>query len=329
VLKPLWERAWVNRIFLFLRRWVAHLNNASEVELLGNLAPGVLHLTHDVDYVSKTLALRLKQIAFISYNLLKYLLSGNFSGALAQFPRLFRFGLGRANYWQFSVIRELETEYGATSSWNFYGGVGGFARSSSELLLDPAYRVTDKKISGQLAALLDGGNRIGLHQGFHSWQDSKRMLLEKNRLEQAIGKPVDSCRQHWLRFSFSDTWKAQEAAGFKLDTTLGFNDRHGFRNSAALRIPAWIGSEQRFSASLETLPMVLMDAHLFDYGQLEPDARKQVIDYYLDEIAFVGGEATVVWHHRVFHADYGWGDDYRYLLDGIRERNLSTGSEET
>ncbi len=71
------------------------------------------------------------------------------------------------------------------------------------------------------------------------------------------------------------------------------------------------------------------DSHLFDYGQLAADARKQVIDYYLDEIAFVGGEATVIWHHRVFHFDYGWGDDYRYLLEGIRKRNLSIGSDVT
>lgn len=58
--------------------------------------------------------------------------------------------------------------------------------------------------------------------------------------------------------------------------------------------------------------------------EYEADARKQVIDYCLDEIAFVGGEATVIWHHRVFHSDYGWGDDYKYLLDGIKSRELET-----
>lgn len=324
VVNPLWERAWVNRIFLFLRRWVAHVNNVSEVELFGNLPSGVVHLTHDVDYVRKTLALRLKQVAFINYNILKHLISGNFSGAAGLVPNLFRFGLGGANYWQFPAILELEAEYKASSSWNFYGGVGGFFRSLTELLLDPSYSVADKKITQQLMTLVAGDNCVGLHQGFNSWQDSKRMQLEKNRLEETLGAPVDSCRQHWLRFSFNDTWKAQETAGFKLDTTLGFNDKPGFRNSAALRMPAWISSEQRFSDSLETLPMVLMDSHLFDYGQLEVEARQKVIDYYLDEIAFVGGEATVIWHHRVFHSDYGWGDDYTYLLEGIKSRNLHT-----
>lgn len=323
-MKGLWERAWVNRIFMFLRRWTAHVNNVPEAKLLGKLPRGVVHLTHDVDYVKKTLALRIKQVAFINYNIMKNLLLGNLSIVGRLIPKLYRFGLGSANYWQFPVIIELESEYKASSSWNLYGGGGGFFRSLSELLLDPSYQVTNKNITRQLLTLLGRGNRIGLHQGFNSWKDSKRMQREKKRLEEAIGESADSCRQHWLRFSFNDTWKAQEVAGFKLDTTLGFNDRPGFRNSAALRMAAWISSEQRFSKTLETLPMVLMDSHLFDYGQLEIDARKKVIDYYLDEIAFVGGEATVIWHHRVFHSDYGWGDDYRYLLEGIKSRNLHT-----
>ena len=70
--------------------------------------------------------------------------------------------------------------------------------------------------------------------------------------------------------------------------------------------------------------MVLMDSHLFDYVQMETDARKQVSDYYLDEIGFVDREATVIWHRRVFHTNYSWGGDYRYLLEGIRLRELQT-----
>jgi len=318
-----WERAWANRIFLFLRRWVSREYNRTEAELLGENPRGTVHLTHDVDYVTKTLALRLKQTAFVNYNIVKYLLSGNLRAAFEMLPRLLRFGLGFGNYWQFPVIRRLEAEYGAMSSWNFYGGIGGFKRSASELLLDPSYRVENYNLAQQIKLLQQEGNRIGLHQGFHSWCQSDRMKIEKKRLEEALGDHVNSCRQHWLRFSFKDTWKAQEAAGFNLDTTLGFNDRSGFRNSAALCMPAWIESENRFSDLLKTLPMVLMDSHLFDYAQLDAAARKRLIDYYLDEIAFVGGEVTVIWHQRVFHADYGWGSEYEYLLNGINSRNLA------
>jgi hypothetical protein len=317
-----WDYAYVNRIILFLQRWVARVEGKSEEELFGEKPRGKIHLTHDVDYVSKTLALRFKQSAFSLFNMIRLLIKGNVKGVFYNARKLFCFGLGAGNYWQFQNIVQMEADHGLTSTWNFYGGGGGFKRSVTELILDPSYKVTDKRLSDQVRQLKNAGHRIGLHQGFHSWQDSQRMLSEKKRVEGSLGESISSCRQHWLRFSFKNTWMAQEQAGLRLDTTLGFNERTGFRNGAALRLPAWIASEQRFSESLDILPMVLMDSHLFDYGQMDTEKRKKTIDRILDEIAFVGGEATVIWHQRVFHMDYNWGDDYRYLLEGIKSRGL-------
>ncbi len=317
-----WDYAWVNRIVLFLRRWAAIKDDKSEEELFGKKPPGKIYLTHDVDYVSKTLALRFKQSVFSLYNIVKSIFSGDLKGTYTNFGNLFRFTFGAGKYWQFQKIMHMEGEFDLTSIWNFYGGAGGFKRSFTELVLDPAYRVNDEKLSEQIRNLKSMGHSIGLHQGFYSWRDARRMLTEKKRVEKSLGKNIYSCRQHWLRFSFANTWKSQEAATFQLDTTLGFNERSGFRNSAALLLPAWINAEQRFSETLETLPMVLMDSHLFDYGQMNSDERKKIIDHILDEIDFVGGEATVIWHQRVFHKDYNWGEDYRYLLEGIKSRGL-------
>lgn len=318
------QHAWVNRIILFLMRWAARTSWKSEEELFGKKPSGMIHLTHDVDYVSKTLALRFKQSAFSLFNLLRRLMKGDLKAACQNSARFLRFGLGPGNYWQFPYIVDMEAEYGMVSIWNLYAGKGGFRRSVSELILDPAYRVNSSSISKQIRELKAAGHQVGLHQGFHSWRDFKRMLAEKQRLEESLGEPITACRQHWLRFSFADTWKAQEAAGFQLDTTLGFNERPGFRNSAALRMPAWIASEGRFSAKLEILPMVLMDSHLFDYGQMGMEERQELIDKLLDEIKLTGGEATVIWHQRVFHGDYGWGGEYEYLLQGIKKRGLLT-----
>jgi len=317
-----WDYAWVNRIVLFLQRWAARQADRTEEELFGKKPRGKIHLTHDVDYVSKTLALRFKQSIFSVLHIIKFLMGRDFAAAKGGFGRLFRFSFGGGQYKQFSNITNMEAEYDLKSTWNFYGGVGGYKRTVTELILDPAYSINDKYLSNQIQQLKDEGHQIGLHQGFHSWRASKNMLAEKKRVEESLGEKIVTCRQHWLRFSFADTWKAQEQAGLQFDTTLGFNERSGFRNSAALRMPAWIASEQRFSESLETLPMVLMDSHLFDYGQMNAEERKKIIDYILDEIEFVGGEATIIWHQRVFHQDYNWGEDYRYLLKGIKSRGL-------
>ena len=318
-----WDYAWVNRILLFIQRWAAREGGKSEEELFGEKSVGKIYLTHDVDYIDKTLALRFKQSAFSFFNIIKSLFNGNLEGVYKNLRNLFRFALGSGNYWQFQKIVQMEATYGLTSTWNFYGGTGRFRRSFTELIFDPSYHVNDKRISNQIRQLKSEGHQIGLHQGFHSWRLTKRMRFEKSRIEESLGETITTCRQHWLRFSFTDTWKAQEAAGFQLDTTLGFNERPGFRNSSALTLPAWIADEQRFSTSLNTLPMVLMDSHLFDYGQMDMPERQKTIDRVLDEIAFVGGEATVIWHQRVFHHDYNWGESYRYLLEGIQSRRLN------
>lgn len=315
------DHAWVNRIALFLRAWVARQHGQEEIELFGARPKGRVHLTHDVDYVSKTLALRIKQSVFILFNALRSLKGRDMAAFAAYTKRLIRFAFSLANYWQFPVITRLEQEAGVTSQWNFYGGKGGWLRPFSQILLDPSYQYSSR-LQQQLQTLIAAGNTVGLHQAFHSWDDADQMALERDRVEQAAGNSVKSCRQHWLRFSLTETWQAQEEAGFTLDTTLGFNDRIAFRNAAALKMPAWLHEKQRPSSSLNILPMVLMDSHLFDYGRMDEQTRRAEINKVLDEIEHTGGEVTVIWHQRVFHPDYNWGDDYAYLLNQMVQRNL-------
>lgn len=311
---PLFSRAWVNRIFLFLRVWSARQNLCSELELFGARPRGRIHLTHDVDYVDKTFAVRAKQSVFMLLNASRQLLQGKIKSAFVSISRLCKFSFSSADYWQFAKICAIEKNSGVTSQWNFYGGKGGCRRSVVKQLLDPAYSLKQKRLISIVRELFDGGHIIGLHQAFHSWSNASLMGTEKEAVELALGRGIYSCRQHWLRFSLRDTWRAQQEAGFTLDTTLGFNERPGFRNSAALKIPAWDNVNNIAFASLQSLPMVLMDSHLFDYGQMSPTERRSVIDLIVEEIAFTGGEATVIWHQRVFHEDYGWGGDYEYLL---------------
>ncbi len=65
-----------------------------------------------------------------------------------------------------------------------------------------------------------------------------------------------------------------------------------------------------------------MDSHLYDYATLAEEDRFSTIDALLDELVTTGGEASVIWHQRVFHADYDWGGGYAYLLDGLRKRQI-------
>src|SRR5262249_51012088 len=161
--------------------------------------------------------------AFHVFNAGRCLLDGRFSNAAGKLAHALRFAFGTADYRQFEYVARTEQARGLRGHFSFYGGEGGWRRSPARILLDPRYDIAQPDIAAIARALADGGFTIGLHQSFHAWNDAALMQMQRARIEQSIGKPVRSCRQHWLRFSWRETWKAQQQAGMLLDTTLGFN----------------------------------------------------------------------------------------------------------
>ena len=150
----------------------------------------------------------------------------------------------------------------------------------------------------------------GRAAGFESYAE---LYLTKGeiraRLARAIGSPVQDCRQHWLKFTWAATWQAQATAGFTRDSTLGFNDRPGFRTGAALEYRPLIGA-----AAFTTTPLVLMDSQFYDYGLIAPDARQSAMAAWTSEVRAVGGTAAVLWHPHTLAPDYGWGVGFGELL---------------
>jgi hypothetical protein len=184
------------------------------------------------------------------------------------------------------------------------------------MLFDPAYDPGEPSLRACLRNLQARGWTVGLHQSFGCWGDEEQMTAERRRLEEALDLPVRSCRQHWLRFAWSRTWRAQQEAGLQLDTTLGFNDRPGFRNGAALEWQPWDPAAGT-PHSLTAMPLVLMDSQLFDYAQLDDAARRAWIARWVGEVRAVRGVATFLWHPHVLSEDYGWARGFGWLLDEI------------
>ena len=74
----MWDHAWSNRIFLFLRRYAVNSGIVADQARLGTLPRPRLVLTHDVDAIAKTAAIRFKQTGFIIFNGLRNIQNGQF-----------------------------------------------------------------------------------------------------------------------------------------------------------------------------------------------------------------------------------------------------------
>lgn len=316
----LWNYAWVNRIALFLRCWAARENKVSEDSIFGPIPKAELLLTHDVDAVSKTAMIRIKQGAFNFFNSSRLLLSGKHRMAAKKFVAALRFLFFKDDYMGIPRLMEIEKRYGVRSIFHFYSGKTFWKRSIYSMLIDPDYDISTKYLTGVLKDLVSGGWELGLHPSALTWQQSNEITRQRKKLEAITSKPVTKVRQHWLRFSWQKTWEAQQEAGLRLDSTLGFNDRPGFRNSAALRMKVY--SDLNPELSLESVPMFLMDSHLYDYLNFSCQDRKDRTISWLGELKQVGGVGSIIWHTQVLGNDYGWEEGYETLLKCWNEINI-------
>lgn len=313
----LFEYAWVNRIFLFLRRWAAHEKGVDEHSIFPPLQRENIVLTHDIDYVSKTIPLILKKSLFDCLKFCKACASLQFFEAIKIITKSFKFATTPKKYNFFETMLQMEKRSGYTSIFHFYGGKK--ARNQS-WLFDPSYAIQD--VIQPIKKIQQMGGIIGLHPSYHCWDDADYFKIQKQSVEDISKKPVTHIRQHWLRFSWKTTWKEQAKAGLSLDTTLMWNDRPGFRNGTAMRFSPLNGNVKL--PNFHALPTIIMDSHFFDYSVDSDDQQFQRLKHYLDEVRFVGGEAAIVWHHRVFDPETGWGPLYQRLLNEIEIHDNDT-----
>lgn len=315
-----WENAWVNRIALFLREWAARNEGADSENLFGPLPKAEVVVTHDVDALAKTIPIRIKQTAFILLNAAREIVEGRLRTGLRCIRHAANFFFRRTNWWLFDELLAAEKTAKIRSIFNFYAN--GRPKTLKAWFFDPGYDCSSPRARELMKLLRCAGHEIGLHPSFDSWARSEEIAFQKKALEEASGARVATCRQHWLRFSWSNTWFSQENAGLDKDFTLMFNDRPGFRNSAAIE---WHPYNANASAplGLKARPTILMDSHLYDYRRLSPEQRSSLIARLVDECSAVRGQVAVLWHPHTLSAEYNWRQSFHVLLNHLQPLGAS------
>lgn len=166
-------------------------------------------LTHDVDRVKKT------------YQYITHF------AKTRDFHHIKSFFSKENPYWNFNKIMEAEKRLGVRSTFFFLNETERFNPFTHPKKWSRSkvgrYKIKNPKISEIIRKLDKNGWEIGVHGSYSSYKNLNLLKKEKKDLEKIVGHEIIGIRQHYLNLN-ENTWRLQEKAGFKYDSSFGFND---------------------------------------------------------------------------------------------------------
>ena len=303
----IWKIPVVNHLFNLLETKIK--KKCHEISF-GEKEKPTVQFSHDVDYIRKTIQLRIKQSVYNFINSAKLFLHNEKKKSLSKLKKGIKTATGNADYRFFDCWSELEDSLNISPVYYLYARAKSSKRRNViQWFLDPSYEITkDKELIDQCHELISRGREIGLHGSFFSAGDETLFLKEKLTLEKTINHPVKKTRQHWLNYIETTTPFIHEKTGINTDSSLGFNDVPGFRSGVASIYNPYDHSNQS-TFSFDEIPLVLMDAHTDDLVKCDDgfDWLFKCFD------AVKNFAVSVDWHQRGASPEYGWFGLYEKL----------------
>jgi hypothetical protein len=188
-----------------------------------------------------------------------------------------------------SHIMDINEKYGIKSTF-FWLVNRGDVRVGDRALRNADYSITDPRIR----RLIKDIERRGFEQGIH------KSISDQDFSEELARLPF-SCianRNHFLKLSVPDHFKAVDEAGLKLDFSLGFAEHYGFRNSYALPFRPF-DLKRGCVCSALYVPLAIMDTSNWSYMKLPLDEMKQQLEAFVSEHA-ESAVISILWHNKYF-----------------------------
>ena len=235
--------------------------------------PFAVALTQDVDLTRKY---GLKQLG-------KFLVTGklrDFGRGAAEFIS------GRNSYWNFSELLNIyrQNEWRATFFFLARSREGKGYR----------YNISHRKFRRLFAGILAEGHRIGLHSSRFAFDFPERISGEKEKLERILKNPVTGVRQHFLRLTFPQAWDIFRQAGFRYDSSCGFNEINGFKAGTSFPFRAFDWTEN-VNYDLYEIPFSIMDYPLVEQ-ETDFDRGWAAFQDIAEKVQGVNGLLNLLWH---------------------------------
>ena len=241
--------------------------------------------SHDVDFISLSYLSTLFRLA---KNSVIALLQKSPILAFGVAARTLRFAFGGINpVGNVERLARLEQASGVTSSFNFIVRHGHRR--------DANYRIENPTVIALAKRLESMGMEIGVHGSYTSLDTDSGLAEEFAVLQKCGFRPLGG-RQHWLRFTLDRLIPAVERAGALFDTSLGWQNRIGFRAGACFPFPPYSFANERPATFLE-LPLAVMDQAL---PAKENQAFGDVAELLATSRTYGWGGISLLWHPEAF-----------------------------
>jgi hypothetical protein len=120
-----------------------------------------------------------------------------------------------------------------------------------------------------------------------------------SKLNKIFRNDVKGIRQHRLRYEVPQTSEIQEQLGFIYDTSLGFFDHEGFRNSFCLPFKLYNFQKKKMTGIWE-IPLNVMDCTLLESRGMNFNEAQVKVENLIAEIRKFSGVFTLLWHNGYF-----------------------------
>lgn len=256
--------------------------------LLGNANPPIsteykVWLTHDVDklrgYHRRRETLR-KGIGEIIYK----------RKPKAAVKRMWR-ELMPGEPWRSSRhIMDLSERHGFTSRFYFMG--------PSDDPMDSPYVIDEPDVVKRLAdEMVSRGHVLGFHPGVHTRGNLEEWLRQKQGIEAVLGQTLTEGRHHGMLFEAETTWDMWSDGGMRMDASLGYPERSGFR-SGTCRAHQTFSLRHRKTLDLIEVPTPILDFGFFGgrYRDVSVDEALSECQGIIDTTRAYGGDMMVLYH---------------------------------
>jgi hypothetical protein len=258
-------------------------------------------LTHDID---------LCESAWIQGSF-RELLKGNiFAPLKLSLAKLFK----NDAWFNFNEIVEIEKKFNANSSFFFLPFKG-----KKKGIPNADYNISKPKFRNVFRMIRENGSEIAIHGSIGTSTDSDLLKSEKSK----IGVEVIGNRYHFLMYDpYSSPFILSES-DLSYDSTLGFAEVIGFRNSYCLPFYLYDIKNNR-STNIIEIPLNVMDVSFGEkyMGITKDEALIKMCDL-VNTIEKFNGCFTLLWHNTYF-SEYkftGWNNIYCKILEYCAGKN--------